>query len=289
MQLNDLFGREGVEPAGVMIMRHRPKEPQLRKALPWLASDRPEVYNAYQQTQSGRCEAALPKAKHVASFIGHEAHRAVFVGLYRLEGTSVLQSKKAYWAIEANRELRKLGAKGWLDERAKIIWFDLKLLSFYSDWKGKLIIEWPGPERSWWRWANRNAMPVRAILEESLLDRQMPQWRHLTLTWDELCVIPKSWQDQLRQWRGVYFIMDSSDGKGYVGSAYGKDNILGRWLNYAASGHGGNKDLRKRKPENLRFSILQRVSPDLETDNVIALEASWKDRLHTREFGLNEN
>jgi hypothetical protein len=60
-------------------------------------------------------------------------------------------------------------------------------------------------------------------------------------------------------------------------------------LNYAASGHGGNRQLRTRKPEDLRFSILQRVSPDMEPSDVTALESSWKDRLHTRQFGMNDN
>ena len=40
---------------------------------------------------------------------------------------------------------------------------------------------------------------------------------------------------------------------------------------------------------DLRFSILQRTSPDMEAHDVIALEASWKARLHTRETGLNRN
>jgi len=39
----------------------------------------------------------------------------------------------------------------------------------------------------------------------------------------------------------------------------------------------------------LRFSILQRTSPDLEAADVIALGANWKERLHAREFGLNRN
>ena len=41
------------------------------------------------------------------------------------------------------------------------------------------------------------------------------------------------WKSALSQWRGVYFIFDATDGKGYVGSAYGSGNLLGRWLNYA--------------------------------------------------------
>ena len=86
-----------------------------------------------------------------------------------------------------------------------------------------------------------------------------------------------------------YLIFDRSDGKAYVGSAYGSENILGRWRNYADSGHGNNMQLRLRSPENFLFSILQRTSPDLDRDDVLRLEASWKERLHSREYGLNEN
>lgn len=50
-----------------------------------------------------------------------------------------------------------------------------------------------------------------------------------------------------------------------------------------------NRQLRAANFDDLRFSILQRTSPDLEASEVIALEASWKARLHTREFGLNLN
>jgi hypothetical protein len=43
------------------------------------------------------------------------------------------------------------------------------------------------------------------------------------------------------EWRGIYYIFDVSDGKGYVGSAYGNDDLLGRWMNYTSVGHGGNR------------------------------------------------
>ncbi len=83
---------------------------------------------------------------------------------------------------------------------------------------------------------------------------------------------------------------DAADGKGYVGSAYGESNLLGRWLNYAESGDGGNKLLKSRDPSKFQFTILQRVSPDLEPREVIAIEESWKQRLHSfTPFGLNIN
>ena len=63
----------------------------------------------------------------------------------------------------------------------------------------------------------------------------------------------------LSQWHGVYYIFDTSVEKGYVGSAYGEENLLGRWLNYSATGHGGNNLVRKLNPEAFVFTILQRV------------------------------
>jgi hypothetical protein len=171
-----------------------------------------------------------------------------------------------------------------------MLWFDLNPTDFYAHWKGKLVVGWPPPERSWWRRAHRNTMPVIAVREESALASAMPEWDQISLTWEELSLLPQKWKSALSQWRSVYYIFDTSDGKGYVGSAYGTDNLLGRWLNYAAKGHGGNKLLRTRDPRNFRFSILQRVSPDMETTDVIHLENSWKERLHTRyPDGLNDN
>ena len=118
----------------------------------------------------------------------------------------------------------------------------------------------------------------------------MPGWDELVLKWDELRILPKHWQAVLSQWRGIYYIFDTSDGKGYVGSAYGDKNLLGRWLNYSASGHGGNALLRKCDPQHFQFSILERVSPDMDANDVIQREVSWKHRLHTHSpLGLNDN
>ena len=138
-------------------------------------------------------------------------------------------------------------------------------------------------------YADRNRFPIAAIYDSSGLEQDMPDWDVLVLRWSELGSLPASWAARLAEWRGIYLIVDESDGRGYVGSAYGSDNILGRWTSYARTGHGGNRELRGRDPKNFRFSILQRVSPDMDPEDVIRIESSWKDRLHTRELGLNKN
>ncbi|MBM3508696.1 MAG: hypothetical protein FJX61_00965 [Alphaproteobacteria bacterium] len=80
------------------------------------------------------------------------------------------------------------------------------------------------------------------------------------------------------------------DRKGYVGSASGADNLLGRWRDYVTGGHGGNKLLRRRNSTTFKFTILQRVSPDMEAGELTRLENSWKERPHTRApHGLNHN
>jgi len=133
-------------------------------------------------------------------------------------------------------------------------------------------------------------MPVHAILEDSALDAAMKKWDELDLTWNQLSILPRRWQAKLAEWRGIYYIFDTSDGKGYVGSAYGANNLLGRWHEYAALGHGGNRLLRERDPQHFHFTILELVSPAMDADDVIRRENTWKERLHTRKpNGLNDN
>ena len=285
IDFNDLLLRANIDPKTTLVLRHRPKEPKLRKVLPWLASEQPDVYNAYQQTQTPKVKKQMLRATHVASFIGDRVGAALFVGLYEnRDHWKVTKADRI--KIRANCELWKYGAIEGSEDNT---WFDLVLTDHFRDWSGRLIIHWPPPEISWSRWSAKNEFLIEAILEESLLSPDMPNWRELTLTWDELQVIPASWKNALSQWRGIYLILDTSDGKAYVGAAYGKDNLLGRWLGYSKTGHGGNKQLKKRNASNFRFTILERVSPDMKADDVIRREASWKTRLHTREFGLNEN
>jgi hypothetical protein len=251
------------------------------------------LYNAYQSTHGRNLESSLKSAKYLLSCIGLVPGQAVFAGLFDIVGHRPL-SHKQYWSIPEYQELKELGMRGFTNEQAgerqTIEWFDLRPNDFYRQWIGKLTISWPPPERSWWRRAERNDFPVRAILEDNAFDEAMPRWDTLELTWARLSILPTQWANLLSQWRGVYLIFDESDGKRYVGSAYGPDNLLGRWQGYAKSGHGGNKLLKARDPKTFRFTILQRLSPDLPADEVMRIEASWKARLHTRTpHGLNEN
>jgi GIY-YIG catalytic domain len=293
MNLKDLIKSNGIDPQHVLVLRHRPWETLLHKMLPFLASEKPELFNAYQQTQDKQVEGEMARAKYVASFIGHEPGKALFVGLYARTGEKPI-SRKQFLEIPANVELKAFGMNGFTEEesRSSFLLFDLVLTDFYAHWKGKLIIGWPPLDKNWHRWAHKpkNEMPVIAVLEDSALNSGMPEWHEIDLRWEQLSLLPTSWKLKLQQWRGIYYVVDTSDGKGYVGSAYGKNNLLGRWQNYAARGDGGNRLLRQRDRRNFRFTILELDAPNRDASDVVRLESSWKARLHTRKpHGLNDN
>jgi hypothetical protein len=289
--LNDLLDASGIRPRDVLVFRHRPAEPKLNRVFDRIVAERQNLFDCYQSTHAPLTEAALRSSKYLASFIRYKAGSALFIGFYEVADTRPL-SIAEFVARPLHRELVSLGMGDFkaTDTRESILEFDLRLTDWHAGWRQRLIISWPPPERAWYRWANRNRFEVKAIAEESALIRPVPPWEQLVVSWRELRLLPRAWRAAMSQWRGIYLIIDESDGKQYVGSAYGPENILQRWINYARTGHGGNKLLRSRSPETFRFAILQLVSPALEKKSVIAIESTWKDRLNTRApHGLNEN
>lgn len=289
--LNALLEASGIRPRDVLVFRHRPYEPSLNRIFDRIVSERPDLFDCYQATHAPRTEAALHKASYVASFIRHRASSALFVGLYELTNTRQLTVEECL-ARPAHRELMTLGMVGFkaTDLRESVTEFELSRTDWHAEWRERLIVSWPPPDRAWYRWGDRNEFEVLAITEESVLTPPVPSWDQLVVGWTELALLPAAWRAALSQWRGIYLIIDQADGKQYVGSAYGSENILQRWTGYARSGHGGNKLLRTRDPSGFRFSILQRLSPDLDDASVIAIENTWKERLGSRSpAGLNEN
>lgn len=290
MPFNDLLIREGVDPAKVIVLRHTLKDP-LNKALSTellgrLLDARPGAFNLYQSIQGGATAAAINSLAgrgYIASFIGQRAGQATFVGLYKIEGFSSVAPQDltgfAEWQTLKQFGFTPQNMFG-ADLTASTI-FDLQETPVLQDWSGKLIIDWPPPDISWRRRAHENTMPVRAITEESNFSPPMPHWRDLLIKWQEISTLPPRWRVALSHWRGIYFIYDSSDGKGYVGSAYGANNLIGRWDYYAQTGHGDVVGLLDRDPNNFTFSILERVAPGADVAEVVAIENSWMKRLHT--------
>ena len=290
MEFGDILRKSGIDPKGVLILRHSPPEAELRKVLPWLANEHPDVFNTYQSTQHPRAEAAMTKAKHVASFIGHGPGKALFVGLYEQAGSKLITDVD-FRALEAVQLLTDLGQSPDPDpakHRSEYQHFDLRLTGALSEWSGRLIVNWPPPEIGWFKWASKSTFPIHAITEDSLLVKQIPHWKDVSLTCDALKVCPEAWRAELRRWRGIYFIFDTAQAKGYVGSAYGDENIWQRWSTHAKRG-GDAKKLKHCDPRNFVFTILEVTNHEMTVDEIVKIEINWTLRLHTIAHGLNDN
>lgn len=291
LTLNDLIRRSGIAESDVLVFRHRPFEPKLNSVFDWIAAERQDLFDCYQSCHAPRTEAALAKARYLASFIRYGPGQAIFVGMYEVAGRRWMSAEECL-SRPLHQELMSFGMSGFkaTESRSQLLEFDLHLTDWHAEWRGRLLIRWPGLERSWYRWADRNEFAIEAVTQESPLSQAMPRWNRLVLDWAQLALLPSTWRGALSQWRGVYLIVDQSDGQQYVGSACGAENLLQRWRDYARTGHGGNKLLRARDPSSFRFSILQLVAPDLPRLEVEEIESSWKDRLRSRTpYGLNEN
>jgi len=165
-------------------------------------------------------------------------------------------------------------------------WFDLREHHGLAALKGRLVIE-ARMTPNYVRLAENLEAPVICIHEQGVSDIPTPNWNEMMPSAAIVRALPTNWAAALREWRGIYLIVDESDGARYIGSAYGESNLLGRWQNHVARARGITRELRARDPINFRFSILQLLAPDAGKNDVISLEHSWMNRLHTREFGLN--
>jgi hypothetical protein len=92
-------------------------------------------------------------------------------------------------------------------------------------------------------------------------------------------------------------IFDKSNGRKYVGSAYGEGGIWARWACYIGTGHGWNDELTRLVAsngidyarKNFVFSLLEIAANTAADDYIFERETHWKRILLAREFGYNKN
>lgn len=181
--------------------------------------------------------------------------------------------------------------------------YDTELIEEGKEFIGKLVVGFDLKEES------PSAARQRYRYLESLLDKmevlelkrekvkvEFPGYDNVNVTWRELksLIETPAWKTALENQKAVYLIVDTKTGKKYVGSAYGDNMLLGRWRNYIANGHGGNKLLKPLDfeyiKENFKYSILEIFKSSVDDEIIINRESFWKEVLLTRtEFGYNDN
>ena len=178
------------------------------------------------------------------------------------------------------------------------VFYQLEPLHQFDDLVDRLVIDWGAGTRSWHQSALREKQIVTIQQQRKM---QFPGYEKMLLQYSQLKEIVddsisfSDWHTALSSIYAIYLITDRSNGKQYVGSAYGTDGLLGRWRIYVETGHGNNAELMevlKSQPDqytHFQFSILQILPKNISADMVIETENIYKEKLMTREFGMNSN
>ncbi len=203
----------------------------------------------------------------------------------------------------------KIGSNKWLLfdiseitkdlEKYEAVGYEYRTLEQYKKYFGRLVVRYYNKSQNLIRKAESviDECEVLEIIEDTFEDDGFPGYENINLSWHDLkrVIEKKDWKTALENQKGVYLITDISTGKRYVGSAYGKDMLLGRWRNYVDNGHGGNIDLKGLDREyiksNFKYSVLEIYKSMTNDEVIIGRESYWKRVLLTRDerFGYNKN
>ena len=220
-------------------------------------------------------------------FVSGEGTTARLFACYKVNG-----------AVSATPDLEPAGFPLEGRFEGKYDYFDLEPVDNLKEYEHRLVIKWGKAALSWHQ-KGTTEKDVWAI--DSPVKKPFIGYDKVVLTYAELKEVVENkdayelWQAALSAVNAVYLIVDTKSGQQYVGSAYGKDGLLGRWRIYVDSLHGHNKLMKEvicAHPDRYKFfqfSILQILPKTLTDDEVIHTESLWKEKLQSIRFGMNDN
>ena len=183
--------------------------------------------------------------------------------------------------------------------------YEIKELDEYSAYVGRLKVKLEEVPRSrtFYLETYIENMTISEILKQPYSGEAFPGYEKINHEFVKLTLIFNNknpdWKAALENVKGVYLVMDKSNGKKYIGSAYGDSGIWSRWSCFIGTGgHGGNDELMNLiKKEGLEYANQNFVLSLLEyrpmkTDDkvIIERESYWKEVFLSRgKFGYNKN
>lgn len=269
--LNTLLEEEKIDPTEVKLVRHQdtrwPGRPTPYHL--WQAADgRFELYQRIQRRPVFR------GATFLASFVATPLDETLFVGIYAVDGVGM-----------ATAEIRDPISD---EESGGKHLYNLTNCQALSDYRGRLVVDWGQGYRSWVQLAQNQNKPIIEI-RRSASEPPFPGFLDFHARLSTLAAVPASWRIALSAVKGVYLLNHPSTGKQYVGSAQGSDGFWGRWEQYVASGHGGNRMMQDIPEADYSVSVLEVASSSADADFILRMEERWKKKLLSRGFGLNAN
>jgi hypothetical protein len=238
-------------------------------------------YALFKEWQSEQSDSKMKNVDYLVVFLAEEGCECRFIGVYRNYGPKRATSNGvSEYAIEE--------------------------VEGFEGLKDKVVIDWGKGTLSWMQnW--QSTKNVRRIDQVNTGD-DIPyfiRYEDVILSFSQLqkVVEDKEWKSKLESLNCVYMILDKETGKQYVGVTYKdmkpgiKNGILGRWTEYAKTGHGNNKLLVALLAEkgisyadqNFQWTILETLPLNVTPKVAIDRESLYKKKFGTREHGYNEN
>lgn len=275
-----LLREEGINPADVRLLRHETRKYRGRTPYSlWRENpDNPAKLERYQSTQRVDRRAWF-RGRYWASFVVTPDASTLFVGLYEVGSVDPVPVGWSHDLID-----RPLDPA--TDEM-----YELTKIGAMHEYSGRLAIGWGSGTRTWSQLAGNQDKPV-VELRRSISDPPFLGFARFIGPLSEIEALPPSWHEALGTTGGVYLLTCPHTREQYIGSATGAGGFLGRWREYldgGDGGDGGNVALRSRGPADYQVSILQSAGSGDDPKAVLAMEALWKEKLQSREMGLNRN
>lgn len=238
-------------------------------------------YALFKEWQSEQSDSKMKNVDYLVIFLAEEGCECRFIGVYRNYGPKrAIGNGVSEYAIEE--------------------------VEGFEGLKDKVVIDWGKGTLSWMQnW--QSTKNVRRIDQVNTGD-DIPyfiRYEDVILSFSQLqkVVEDKEWKSKLESLNCVYMILDKETGKQYVGVTYKdmkpgiKNGILGRWTEYAKTGHGNNKLLVALLAEkgisyadqNFQWTILETLPLNVTPKVAIDRESLYKKKFGTREHGYNEN
>lgn len=276
IMLNTLLVEAGLALSDVRLIRHVDKEGQKGRTPYELWRDDYPAFITYQSVQSISRKASFGDANYWVSFAATDEAETLFLGLYNVEFCGLLDHDVP---VPTRDDVYKVGTR----HLYKTVETDAM-----KEYVGKLFIDWGASERAWIQRPDRQNKPIVELRKENK-DPDFPGFSGFVKPLSRIEGLPRGWKEVLRSSRGIYLLTCPRTKEQYVGSATGHNGFLERWLTYVHSGHGGNEGLKSREASDYQVSILEVAGSAAMVEEILEMERRWKEKLQSREMGLNRN
>lgn len=188
-------------------------------------------------------------------------------------------------------------------EKFKDVGYNLTLLNDFKEYRKRLIIKIKKKVGRTYNRVYNNIddylIPEVYEITPDMSIKKFNGYQNVSLMYKELKIAlsDPTWIGALKNIKAVYVIVDTSNGKLYIGSAYGSGGLLNRWNEYLSNLTGGNKKFEELVADNgkeyiqnnFKYSIIEIFDTKTKDEYIVERENYWKNVFETKNKGMNKN